>query len=259
MLNQHDDAFWKDPKVQRVRNDIKNAKLNTEPPAYSRYKAPDYNYDNYIQSYFMRKEKIGNFPVIKLKLGERPMGDPNKFAKALASVDDTWLISDLHLSSFGTRARDLSYTINSYVSSSKNLIIVGNLLHPKDTKQFSLIMRFLSLLNTKNVFLILGNTDIFSVQTYIDMGFVYVTDRAERTVLGKKIIYSYYPIPALNNNASNIFGFSNAYTGNYPTFITKNNHYCVSAGEDADMIHKLRDVAGKLHNGGDYNGTHFQC
>lgn len=258
MIDHYDEAFQKSPTMQKVRKDIKGAKLNTEPPIYSRYNNPNYNYDDYVQSYFVRKEKVGNFPTIKLKLGERPMGDPNKFAKALAAIDDTWLISDLHLSSFGTRARDLSLMINSYVSPSKNLIILGNLLNPKDNKQFSLIIRFMSMINTNNVYLILGNSDIFSVQTYIDMGFKYVTDRAERTVLGKKLIYSYYPIPSLDNNTYNIFGFSNAYTGHYPAYITNKNHYSVSAGNDGDnYIHKLRDITNKLYNGGDYYGSHF--
>ena len=246
----------KDPRLIQVHNDIKNTKLNTENPAVrNQYTQPDYDYDKYVQKYIKRTDKVGQLPTIKLQLGERPTGDPNKFAKALCDLDHTWLIGDLNLTQINTRTRRIVMTINKYVHSSENLLILGNLLAPNFYRNFSIIMEFMTSISTENVFLILGDTDRFSIQTYMDMGFKYVTDRAEKTVNGKKVIYTYYPVPV--NGQYNIFGYSNAYSGNVPLAMGRANHFLVQAGDEENRVYSLRDIMNSLNNGGGYYGSYF--
>ena len=259
-MNPHDRYMEKKrlEELKRIENSIKNTKLVTDNPAVrNSYTQPDYDYDKYVQKFIKRSDKVGQYQTIKLQLGERPSGDPNKFAKALCDLDHTWLISDLNLTPMYQHTRRLTMTISQYVHSSENLIILGNLLAPSFYKQFSLIMEFLSSIETKNVFLILGETDRFSVQTYMDMGFLYVTDRAEKTVKDRKVIYTYYPVPV--NGQINIFGYSNAYSGNVPLAMGRANHFLVQSGEDANHVYNLRGIIDCMNGGGGYYGSYIQC
>ena len=253
-MNSYDNNIQK----KRISDEIKNTKLITENPAVrNTYVAPDYDYDKYVQKYINRTSTMGHYPTIKLQIGERPSGDPNRFAKALCDLDHTWFTSDLYLTPVYQNTRRLVTTINQYVHSSENLIILGNLLAPNYYKQFSIIMDFLNSINTKKVFLILGNTDKFSVQTYMDIGFLYVTDRAEKTVKDKKVIYTYYPVPV--NGQINIFGYSNAYSGNVPLAMGRTSHFLVQSGENEKHVYNLRSIIECLSGGGEYYGSYLQC
>lgn len=257
-MNPHDKYVQKqrEEERKRIEDEIKHTKLTTELPAVrNSYTAPDYDYDKYVQKFIKRIDKIGQYPTIKLQIGERPSGDPNKFAKALSDLDHTWITGDLNLTPVTQRTRRLTMTINRYVHSSENLIILGNLLAPNFYKQFSLIMNFLVALETKNVFLILGDTDRYSIQTYLDMGFLFVTDRAEKTVKDRKVIYTYYPVPV--NDQVNIFGYSNAYSGNVPLAMGRANHFLAQSGETETHVYNLRGIMDCMNGGGGYYGSYL--
>ena len=66
-----------------VYNLVSRKNLLMDPPS-------DYNYDNYGSNKIYRVNNRGLYPEVKMYHNEKPMGDPNKFAKAM--VNDNTII-----------------------------------------------------------------------------------------------------------------------------------------------------------------------
>ena len=161
------------------------------------YEPPrDGDYTVYGASKTIRTTFVGRYPTIKLHRNERPMGDPNVFAKALVNPY-TVVVSDLNIDNFNIKTHAAAYAINVAAKMGGDLLVVGNVLAEKYQNNWDLIIEFMSKLKVHKAFLILGPYDILSVQDYIDLGFNYVTDRAEKTFNRTKIIYSYFPLPVM--------------------------------------------------------------
>ena len=200
------------------------------------YMTPDYNYDVF-KSTFSRKSNDS----IRLEDGEKPIGDPAAFASVLSDMNHTFLMAETHLTVAGSRLDNIVYTINNRVSTSDNILFLGSMLAPSSYKNVSLIMQLNRLIRTPNKYLILGDTDKYSLQAYKELGFKYITDRAEKTVGKKKVVYTYYPIYNSNYDM-NIFGYSNAYSYHYKSFLSANKYFCVSAGNGGTQLYNLGDI-----------------
>lgn len=188
--------------ANRVYNIISRKDLLTYPPS-------DYNYDNYGANKIFRVNNRGLYPEVKMYHNEKPMGDPNKFAKAMVN-DKTIVVSDIRLGAINAKADAIADTINRMSRDSDDVIFLGNLLAPDIPKRFDLLLDFMNSLRISRAHLILGNTDAFRIEEYIDFGFSYVTDRAEKTKGKTKLIYTYYPIP-VSAGVINIHGHPSDY------------------------------------------------
>ena len=173
------------------------------------YPPSDYNYDNYGASKIYRINNRGLYPEVKMYHNERPMGDPNKFAKAMVN-NNTIVVSDIRLGAINAKANSIADAINRMSNKSDDVIFLGNLLAPDIPKRFDLIIEFMSSLRIRQAHLILGNNDAFRIDEYIRFGFTYVTDRAEKTKDGNKLIYTYYPVP-VSPGVINIHGHPSEY------------------------------------------------
>lgn len=235
MLDQYK-KITSSSQLSAMDKKLRIQKLYDKTPIYN--KPPrDSNYDNYGDSKIFRYRRNGMYPEIKLALGERPLGDPNKFANAL-SDPSTVVISDIRIDQFVSRTSDITRAINNRCHSTGDLLLIGDVLHPKVSTSFPLLLNFLNDISTHNVYLILGKDDIFSASDYISFGFSYVTDRAEKTIDGKKVIFTYYPVP-LSRNQYNIHG---SLLGSYQyPHMSKDNHYDAYIKDDSQQL-KIRNM-----------------
>ena len=208
----------------------------------------DGNYDNYGSHNTFRLRKNGLYPEIKLAVGEKPQGDTNKFANAISNPD-TVCIADIMINQFSSRTAEIVKLINNRCYSSGNLLLIGNVLHPDVAKAFTLLLGFLSNIRTTNVYLILGKYDAFSVSDYISFGFTYVTDRAEKTIDGKKVIFTYYPVPLLRDQY-NIHGALMG--GAQYSHMSKDNHYDAYIKDGSQQL-KIRTIGEILKDMGGGN------
>lgn len=232
-------------KAKAVTSMLKRKSIITTAPI-------NYDYDKYGSKRADRLWSGGFYPEIKLLYNERPTGDPNAFAKAIVSPESV-VVSDLNITSFSQRTRALSGAINK-AAKGHDLIIVGNILDSKLKDRWDLIAEFINDLRVKNMYLILGPNDIFSMQDYIDFGFNFVTDRAEKTIKFTKLVYTYFPIP-IKKNQINIHGHP---SDNMYNTIEKAWHYDASPiynGRISLAVNTLKDI---LEEAGEDNGKDIQ-
>lgn len=209
------------------------------PPLYS------YDYDNLDGKKINRVTSNGIYPTVKLITRERPTGRVQEFSDALSDKNSV-IVGDLNLTP--ARMNDVVNTISGKlnIGLKKNLIIVGNLLKGSFMARptyFSLILEFMSKIPTDRIYLLLGDSDIFEVTDYISFGFWFVTDRAEKTFNGKKLIYSYYSTPTGPNEI-------NIHAGNPVRYVSSVNHFNVSMA-DTMQAYTLDEIYKKVMAGGD--------
>lgn len=120
---------------------------------------------------------------------------------------NTYLIADLHLSEKDPeKTRRVIRGINSKVTPDDHLIIIGDLDGKKGTGSLKLIKNTIRKLRTKNVYLILGNNDQYTIDDYIDCGFKSVVDHALLRDSGmNNIILTHCAVPVTNDDI-NIHG-----------------------------------------------------
>ena len=205
-------------------------------------------------NYIHRMTDMGLYKVVKLQKGETPLGNRKMFIRALNN--NPWLFSDIHVSANKTRTKEFLKKLNSVVKENDDLVCLGDLMN-KHTGTSRDVRDFVSNINCKNKFLILGNHDFLKVEDYIDMGFLYVTDHMAINIDGKKIIFTHCPIP-VKNDTINIHGHIHG-SGKYWN-MSPEGHYDVFVGTDEapDVVRyntllKLPDVHNDF-NGGDING-----
>ena len=142
------------------------------------------------------------YKVVQLKPYEKPYGDIKAFQKAVN--ENLWITSDLHITADLVRTNKLLTMINKVVSPSDNLLILGD-LHHKKYGDFKHTKDFVKSLNTKNIFLILGNHDMYTLNYFADMGFLYISDKVCTSCNGQKIMFTHAPEP-VGKNTINIHG-----------------------------------------------------
>ena len=208
-------------------------------------------YDNF---HINRMTDMGLYKVVKLKRGEKPLGNKSKFITALNS--NPWLFSDIHVSANTNRTKIFLDKINSVVGQDDYLICLGDLLNKHTGTNFA-VDRFVHEIQCPNKFLILGNHDFLRIEDYINMGFKYVTDHFAINIHGQKVILTHCPIP-VKSDTINIHGHIHG-SGEYWN-MSPDNHYDVFVGtdEEPDLVryNTLLNLPDK-HNdpiGGDING-----
>ena len=225
-------------KEKRFRTDIRT-KLR-KPPS-------DYQYDDYGSKKINRVVDHGTYRTIELKKYERPMGDPHSFAKSLNR--DLYMISDLNLNVMRSRTDIIAHRINAQVSSNEHLLFLGNMLNKKNFDQWGVLKLFLGKLNCKHKYLILGETDVMMCDDYINLGFEYVTDRADKTIDGKKIIFTYFPM-IVNKGEFNVHGYVDSPDKLGP--LNPQRHFSAYCTEDNNYkVYTFKDVKGSVKDNGD--------
>ena len=206
------------------------------------------------QPRIQRMSNMGLYKVVKLKKGEKPLGDYKKCMRALSS--NPWLFADIHVSANTNRTKTFLDKINSVVKTDDNLVCLGDLMN-KHTGTTQMVKDFVNDIQCKNKFLILGNHDFLKIEDYIAMGFSYVSDYIAININGQKILFTHCPIP-VKNDTINIHGHIHG-SGRYWN-MNPNNHYDVFVGtdEEPDLVryNTLLNLPDK-HNdiiGGDNNG-----
>ena len=183
----------------------------------------------------LRMTNIGLYKVVKLQRDEKPMGNKKE---CLSHIDENlWITSDIHISRNFIRTNMLRNQYNTKVDKDDSILFLGDLMD-KNTGDKNLVANFIKSLNCKNIYLILGNNDLWYVHEYIDMGFKFVTDRLEFTYNDKKCIATHAPEPVtkLLNFHGHLHG-SNTYWNMSPY-----NHIDVFDGDDGmPIIHQLKD------------------
>ena len=159
---------------------------------------------------------------------------------------DTYVIGDLHLNAKDDAKNQLILrSINGTVSRDSHLLIVGDLDGKRDTSDAKYIAAFIKKINTKNIYLIVGNNDRYSIQTYINMGFRAVTDEAVYKESAMKKVYLTHCPRKIGPNEYNIHGHihgSKCYWN-----VDWHNHFDV--WDENYVPIKIKDCLEKIENG----------
>lgn len=202
----------------------------------------DYQYDDYGSSKIKRVVDNGTHKEVLLKRYEDPIGDPHSFSKALNR--DLFMVSDVSIASTSARTKEIQRVINKKVGRTDNLLFIGNLLDKGASSHWVTLKYFLDGLTCKNLYLILGENDTMFVDDYYKLGFKYITDKAEKTIDDRKVIFSHFPMP-IESAKFNIHG--SVIQGDDIGLMSKRNHYSVHIGEpDKFKVHTFKDVKGSV-------------
>lgn len=235
-------------KVDKIVNSFSNDKIFRADIRSKLRKPPsDYQYDDYGSKKINRVVDHGTYRTIELKKYERPIGDPHSFAKSLNR--DLYMISDLNLNVMRSRTDVIIHRINAQVSSNEHLLFLGNLLTKKSADQWGVLKQFMDQIVCKHKFLILGETDMMFCDDYIKLGFEYVTDRADKTIDGKKVIFTYFPT-IVDKDEFNIHGYVDTPDKLGP--LNPQRHFSVYCTEENNYkVYTFEDVKGSVSNNGD--------
>lgn len=92
---------------------------------------------------------------------------------------NTYILGDCHLSTKDPeKTKMITNSINSTVSPQDHIVFLGDLDGKKGTGSYELTRDFLKRLRTKNIYLILGNNDPYTIDEYVKLGFKSVVDKA---------------------------------------------------------------------------------
>lgn len=206
----------------------------------------NYQYDDYGAKTINRVVNHGTYRSIELKKYEEPGGDPHAFAKALDR--NLYMISDLNLNAMRTRSDLIAHRINAQVSSNAHLLFLGNMLSKKSAAQWGILKAFMDQLTCAHKYLILGESDMLLCDDYVKLGFEYVTDRADKTIDGKKVIFSYYPM-IVGRGEFNIHGYVDSPEKLGP--INPQRHFSVYCTDDNNYkVYTFKDVKGSVRSNG---------
>ena len=128
---------------------------------------------------------------VKLKDDEKPYG-LNELIQNISS--EMFIVSDLHIGDpidNWTDKRDkIISTINNIVGKNDKLLILGDLTAHSNTTNIYDVVNFIKCLKCENLYLVLGNNDIYSIDSYKRMGFKAVVDK----VIWRNYIFTHMPI-----------------------------------------------------------------
>lgn len=156
---------------------------------------------NYINRQTTTSEGID---MVRLLPGEKPY---NVQALESSLSQDTYILGDCHLSTKDPeKTNRILAAINRTVGESDHLLFVGDFDGKKGTGSYELTKNFIQKLKCKNVYLILGNNDPYTIEEYADMGFKTVTDMVTyRESPECDVIITHCPYP-VERNQVNIHG-----------------------------------------------------
>ena len=139
---------------------------------------------------------------VQLKNDEKPYG-LNELMKNISS--EMFIVSDLHIGDpvdNWTDKRDkIISTINNIVGKNDKLLILGDLTAHSNTTNINDIVTTIKCLNCENLYLVLGNNDIYSIDSYVRMGFKAVVDK----FIWRNYVFTHMPI-RMHGKEINIHG-----------------------------------------------------
>lgn len=142
--------------------------------------------------------------IVRLLPGEKPYNE-----RLLNSVlsPDTFLVADLHLSTADPeKTKKIIRSVNKVLTPNDHLLILGDLDGKKGTGSFKLTKDTISKFNTKNVYLVLGNNDPYTIDEYVKCGFKAVVDMAiYQETPSSKVFLTHCPYPT-RGDEKNIHG-----------------------------------------------------
>lgn len=129
---------------------------------------------------------------VKLKDDEKPYG----LNELLANISSNmYIVSDVHIGdpidNWEDKRNKIISTINNIVGKNDKLLFLGDLTAHSNTTNIYDVVNFIKCLNCENLYLILGNNDIYSIDSYKRMGFKAVVDK----VIWRNYIFTHMPIP----------------------------------------------------------------
>lgn len=132
--------------------------------------------------------------IVTLLPGEAPYKP--EVLESILSLD-TYMLADLHLSiKDPEKTRRITNAINRTVKKNEDLLFLGDFDGKKGTGSYDLVKRFLRGLACKNIYLILGNNDPYTIEQYVKLGFLSITDKAEfQESPQRKVILTHCPYP----------------------------------------------------------------
>ena len=156
---------------------------------------------NYINRQTTTSEGID---IVRLLPDEKPYNVQE--LESMLSLD-TYLLGDCHLSIKDEgKTRRIIAAINGTVRPNDVLLFLGDFDGKKGTGSKELTRDFLKKLRCKNVYLILGNNDPYSIKEYVKIGFRSVTDIvAYQESPNRKVILTHCPYP-VERDEVNIHG-----------------------------------------------------
>ena len=156
---------------------------------------------NYINRQTTTSEGID---IVRLLPDEKPYNVQELEAKLSM---DTFLLGDCHLSTKDeAKTRRIIAAINNTVGANDTILFLGDFDGKKGTGSKELTKNFLKQLRCKNVYLILGNNDPYTIKEYVEIGFRSVTDMVTyQESPNRKVILTHCPYP-VNRDEVNIHG-----------------------------------------------------
>ena len=150
----------------------------------------------------MRMVKDAKPRYIKLLPGEKPYGLNNLLGHMSENI---YLSTDWHIGdpvdNWEERRNRLVETINAVVKPDDHLLFLGDLTAHTITANIIDVQNTIKMINCKNLYMILGNNDYESIETYVNMGFKTVTDK----FIWKNIVFTHIPAK-ISLNQINIHG-----------------------------------------------------
>lgn len=150
-----------------------------------------------------RKHHYNTYMMIELMDNEQPFG-----VEELANnIDENiWLATDVHIGdpkdTWENKRRRILTSINKKVKMNDHLLFLGDMVGHDDNVTLDMLKGFIKGLLCKNVYLILGNNDYFTMEEYKSIGFKAVTDK----FIYKNYIFTHCALPDVPEGYLNIHG-----------------------------------------------------
>lgn len=194
-----------------------------------------------------RKHHYNTYMMIELTEDEQPFG-----VAELSSIitDDIWFATDVHIGdpedTWENKRRRILASINKKVKKDDHLLFLGDMVGHGTSVTVDMLKGFIKALNCKNVYLILGNNDYFTMEEYKSIGFKAVTDKFNY----KNYIFTHCTLPDVPEGCLNIHGHIHGSKMYYD--MDPDRH--IDVWDDNYTPIRLKDIVQKYESG-EYVGT----
>ena len=193
-----DAQYKKDCKIAHLLEDLDEISMNIRKLKIIAGTDPR-RLPSYINRQYFSAEGID---TVALLSNEKPYKLEN-LESALS--DETYLLGDCHLDTKDKAKTDMIIeNINLTVRSTDTLLFLGD-FDAKGHTEKSVIANFLRRITCKNVYMLVGNNDGFSIAEYAEMGMLGVSDVVRYKDGDRDIVLSHCPVP-VSNSELNIHG-----------------------------------------------------
>lgn len=170
----------------------------------------NYNFYSPLMEFesFLHKDKIIRVDKNKKVREVKLLKDESEYGYGVLlkhMSEDLYICGDLHIGdpieNWEARRDKIANTINNTVGVNDHLLILGDLIGHTNTADFYSLKVFIDMLKCKNLYLVLGNNDVYEIEAYKKLGFKMVTDK----FIWKNYIFTHMPCETWKNQI-NIHG-----------------------------------------------------